>query len=100
MSFGIQIFDTSGALVWDSTTVTDGCVIDVLTVSPGSTPTFEYPSLAGRSVSTQPIQGQTLGTLSTDGGDFGVTSDTSLGYPRVVCASSPVTRTFLVFADA
>lgn len=99
MSFGMQLFDGSGSLVWDSTAVLGGCAIDLQTVAAGATPSFTYPAHAGRTAAVQPVRAEWWSTARPSSSDFGVTVDTSLGYPRVTVASRPYNRTFLVYAD-
>jgi hypothetical protein len=74
MTYGAQVFNAAGGLIWDSTTAGSGVVADVLDLAPGGPYTFTYPSFAGRTVNTVSLEylGATLPTM-----------DTALGYPRV-----------------
>lgn len=91
MSFGVQVFDTAGTLVWDSRTVAGAVVADILSYSSGGSGTHTYPDFAGRSVDVIHL------TWSGHGGQgAGITTDTSLGYPRVTVASRTFPRNFIV----
>lgn len=89
--------------MWDSTTVGNGCAIDYITVGvTGSDTVSTYPALAGRSVSVQPMAYHWYGALTISGsapGSLGVTTDTTLGYPRVTIPAGSSTRSFIVYAD-
>lgn len=87
MSFGAQVFNSSGALIWDSSTVGAGVVADVLVVAAGASGTYEYPDFAGRSVGAVAVA--YLGTEVP-------TTDTALGWPRVTIPSDVSDRTILV----
>lgn len=100
MTFGIALYDAAGSLIWDSNSALDGCAIDLRRIAAGASPVFTYPALAGRSVVVQFVESQTPFLLpSGDPGDGGVTTDTTLGYPRVTVASRGFDRTILVYAD-
>jgi hypothetical protein len=87
MTYGVQTFNSSGALIWDSNTAGSGVIADVKTVAGDVSATFTYPDFTGRS----------CGVIVLDGfGDNGVSSDTALGYPRVTVPSYPNPRTILV----
>lgn len=99
MSYGLRTWDASGNLLFDSTAAVGGVVIDVQSLASGASGTFTYPALAGRAVKTQMLVGNWQINAKPAAPDFGVSSDTSLGYPRVVCASRSFKRTVLVWAD-
>lgn len=100
MAYGMQVFDSSGALVWDSSTVLGGCAIDYREIPVSTAVTYEYPAHAGRSVALQAVDGDNFQLLPTGtAGTYGVTVDTTLGYPRVTVASASFVRRFIVFAD-
>lgn len=89
MTWGLRLWDGSGALTFDSDLVTGAAVVDVLNYAGGDTDTLTYPEHAGRSVMVVPINAEFFI-------DFGVTSDTSLGYPRVTVATGGGQRFFIV----
>lgn len=86
MTYGIQTYDSAGALLWDSNTAAAGVVADVQTVAGGASATFTYPDHAGRSCAALVLLGF---------GDTGVTADTALGYPRITVPTYPNPRTVL-----
>lgn len=87
MAYGIQTFDASGNLLWDSNTAGPGVIADILSIAAGASSTTTYPDFAGRGCGAIVLEGL---------GDTGVTSDTLLGYPRVTAPSYPDPRTVLV----
>lgn len=87
MTYGIQTFDAGGNLIWDSNTAGSGIIADVRTVAGGVATSYTYPDFAGRSCGAIVLEGL---------GDTGVTSDTALGYPRVIVPDYPDPRTILV----
>lgn len=100
MSFGLAIYDSSQNLVWQTPDAFDGVVIGIHDVPTNTTPTFTYPSLAGRSVFFYTINSEYNPGVNTDIGDYDVSSDTALGYPRVtVTAAKDYKRTLVVMAD-
>ena len=87
--FGMQLFKDDGATVmWDSRTVVGGVVADVISLSASGAGTFTYPIFAGRGVMV--VNGYGGSTLDT------VTTDTSLGYPRVVISNGLAPRKYIV----
>jgi hypothetical protein len=88
VSYGLQIYNASGGLVYDSTTAPAGVVANVLTVAASSAPTYTFPAFAG----------YTLRLVYTNGGAglWGYTVDYALGYPRVVFSSAGGSREFLL----
>jgi hypothetical protein len=77
MAYGIQVYNSSGATVWDSTVAASGIVADVIiTPASGGGPyQYTYPDFAGRTVNTVSLVA--FGDISPP------TVDTALGYPRV-----------------
>lgn len=78
MSYGIQLFDDGGALLFDSSTAPGGVIADIRTVPVATTDTWTYPSFTGRSIRVFALF------------HFGIepsTVDYALGYPRVNVAS-------------
>lgn len=86
---GIKLWNTSGALVFDSTTVIGGICLGFFTVASGGS-TYTFPSIAGA----------TGVALTAGSGNNGVlyTSDNSLGYLRFVFNALTVGMTFVLFA--
>ena len=89
MSFGLRLWDSNSNLVFDSDALAGGMVVDVRTYASGESATLTYPSLAGLNVMVVPL-------IAYYFAQFNVTSDTSLGYPRVTVSPGTSTRTFLV----
>lgn len=87
MTFGVQTFDASGGLVWDSSVAVGGIVADSRQVASGVSTTFTYPAYAGRT----PFL---IGLLDTT--PASITVDTTLGYPRVSVASAGIARRFIL----
>lgn len=75
MAYGIQVYNSSGATVWDSTVAASGIVADVIITSAGGPYQYTYPDFAGRTVNTV--------SLVVPGDELPPTVDTALGYPRV-----------------
>ena len=88
----MTVFDSAGTEVFDTYTSLGGQVVDLPVVAASATPTFTYPSFAGRSMDVMLI-GSAFGY---SGDDIGATVDYSLGYPRVTVASQPWVRAFLM----
>lgn len=88
MPSGIQVFDSSGNQVFDSNTAKGGVIAGHYTYAAGSTDTLTYPDFAGRSV--------LINVIYSDPAGAGVTTDTSLGYPRVTVSASGSERMFQV----
>lgn len=84
MTFGLQSFDASGALIFDSSTAAGGVVIDYREFSPTDTGTFTYSAYAGLT----PI------LISLGSPQDTIVLDTSLGYPRVTVAAGGSDRRF------
>lgn len=76
-TYGLQIFDGSGTLIFDSTTAAGGVVVDLKKFVASDSGTFTYPLFAGRAASL-------VGAPS----DGSITMDTALGYPRVIVTTS------------
>lgn len=89
MASGMRVYNASGALVWDSTTVLGGIFMDVRDFGPSETATLTYADYAGSNVAVAPL---------TPGGrsGFNATADTSLGYPRVQVGTSTASRRIAV----
>lgn len=88
MSYGLQAFDASGALMWDSSTVNGGVSIDYQEVASAATGTFTYPALAGRTPFITTIFDAPTGSIVVD---------TALGYPRVTVSAVSFLRRFIVW---
>lgn len=88
----MRVYDGSGGLVFDTSTAGGGVVVDFKSYAGGSSDTLTYPSFAGKSVSVLSMNGY----QPEESDDFGVTTDTSLGYPRVTVASRSFDRSFIV----
>lgn len=87
MPFGVRVFNSAGAVVWDSTTAGGGVIAGVEQVAAGASPVFTYSSFPGRSAKVMSSQ---------VGKDTGVTIDYSLGHPRVSVASRSYPRQLIV----
>jgi hypothetical protein len=81
MPAGLQIYGTAGELRFDSTTAKGGVFIDTLVFAPGSSGVLTFPDFAGAT----PILVDQSRSLQ----DVDVTTDTSLGYPRITVTSTP-----------
>lgn len=90
MSFGVQIWNSAGVSVYDSSAAVGGVIADVKTYAAGATATLTYPAYPGRSVEIIPL------ISGNDTANYNVTTDTTLGYPRVTVASSGAIRKFAV----
>lgn len=73
MSYGLQVFDGSGTVVFDNRNAQAGVLLDVFAPNNGGE-TRTYPGAAGLSVFTMLAGGHTNATA---------TVDYALGYPRV-----------------
>jgi hypothetical protein len=88
VSFGLQSFDASGNLIFDSTTAVGGVVADYRTYGPSESATLTYPSFPGATAFLVFLYPNTTT----------VTLDSSLGYPRVTVSSgADGPRRFLLF---
>lgn len=85
MTYGLQIMDASGTLVWDSNTVLGGVPGDFREYS-GAT--------AGETVSYPQFAGLTAVLLDSGGVSRGITMDVSAGYPVITVASTGLYRSF------
>lgn len=90
MAYGIQLFNDSGTIMWDSTTAPGGVIADILTYGASNSDTKTYPVFAGRGVLLVSVAEWANSDVP------GVTADVALGYPRVSIATSSQTRKFLV----
>lgn len=87
MTFGVQVFDASSTLVWDSTTVVGGIPADVRFYAAGASgATLSYPQFAGMSAFI--LDGSQATAF--------VSLDTSAGYPVVTVSSPSVDMVFLL----
>jgi hypothetical protein len=69
MAYGLQILSNTGTLVWDSTTVNGGLVVDLKEFAPGvSGGVFSYPNWAGHSAFLITNDSPSLVSLSTSSG--------------------------------
>lgn len=91
MAYGFQIFDASGALLWDSTTATGGVTADYQQFSAGfGGTTLSYPQWAGFSAFLMDGYGNGYGQSLTS-------LSMSSGYPVVtVAAGAPVAFSFIL----
>lgn len=87
MTYGIQVFSASGALVWDSSAVGSGVVVDVFAVAAFASDTKTYPDFPGRTAGAVVLShlGSTVPAV-----------DYSLGHPRVTVPTDSEDRTILV----
>lgn len=91
MSFGVQIWDGSGNLVYDSSVAVGGIIADVRVFPAGSAgAVLTYPVYLGRAVEIIPL------TADSSSSSYGVVADTDLGYPRVTVSSFGGDRRFAV----
>lgn len=74
MSFGLQIFNASGTLTFESPTAAGGVCLGIFTVDPAGS-TFTFPSMSGSAGRLLSLAG---------GGVFSYTTDNTLGYLRFV----------------
>lgn len=88
MPAGLQIYDSSGNLRFDSTTAKGGVFIDSMVFSPGSSGVLTFPDYAG---ATPLIVDQSRALQDPE-----ITTDTTLGYPRITVPSKAEERAFLV----
>jgi hypothetical protein len=91
VTFGFQIFDTSGSLLWDSTTAMGGVAADYQQYSAGfSGTTLSYPQWAGFSAFILDAGGNGYGQSLTS-------LSTSSGYPVVTVSSgAPAAFSFIL----
>ena len=77
MAYGIKVYSSTGATLWDSTVAASGIVADVIITPAGAGGPYQYtyPDFAGRTASTV--------FLAAMGDTDPATVDTALGYPRV-----------------
>lgn len=80
--------DVSSAIVFDSRLAVAGACVGFAQVEAGATLTLTYPDHVARSAQLVALHGHDL---------WGVSTDTALGYPRVVFSSVPAPRLFAVF---
>lgn len=87
MSYGIQVFSASSALIWDSSTAGSGVVVDVFSVAAFATEVRDYPAFAGRAAGAVVLShlGSTVPTM-----------DYFLGHPRVTVPTDSEGRMVLV----
>lgn len=88
MAYGLQLFNSSGVLTWDSSTVVGGVLADVRTYAASGTATLLYPAFAGNYVRIIHL------LVWNEAGTAGVVADTALGYPRVTVSAASTTRKF------
>lgn len=88
MPAGLQIYDSSGNLRFDSTTAKGGVFVDSMIFAPGSSGVLTFPDFAGAT----PLVMDQSRTLQ----DPEITVDTLLGYPRVTVPVKSEERSFLV----
>lgn len=77
MAYGIKVYSSTGATLWDSTTAGSGIVADVILTPAGAGGPYQYtyPDFAGRTVNTV--------SLVVLDDVLPPTVDTTLGYPRI-----------------
>jgi hypothetical protein len=79
MTFGVQIADTAGSVIWDSTTVVGGMIADFRSYASGAAgETISYPQWAGYTAFLIVSGSATATTISLA---------TSAGYPVVTVIS-------------
>jgi hypothetical protein len=88
MAFGLQIWDESGNLMFDSTLAVGGVSLGTFAVLLAGQ-TFTFPTMIGRTGFLMPAGGA---------GINGYTSDNSLGYLRFVFPPADYTRVVSLFA--
>lgn len=89
MSFGVQVNNAAGSLVWDSTTAIGGGVVaDYQEIAAGASYSKSFPEFAGRTPIVIPIAD------SADAPSISV--DTALGYPRITVTALPQIRLFML----
>lgn len=88
MPAGLQIYDSSGNLRFDSTTAKGGVFIDSMVFAPGSSGVLTFPDYAGAT----PLVIDQSRTLQ----DPEITTDITLGYPRITVPAKAEERAFLV----
>lgn len=76
---GIQVFDATGAVVFDSLTSLGGVIAGTYVYQPGGTDTLLFPSFAGRTARINMITSGRGGPVPAI--DYG------LGYPRVTVSA-------------
>lgn len=90
MSYGLQVFDSSSVLTFDSNDAIAGVPLGLFAVAAGAgSTTYTYPSLAGRTIKAVGYE---------VGGSPNVTIDYALGYPRAIVAGSDIAQTVLLVA--
>lgn len=80
MPQGVIINNSSGGTIFDSTLIKGGTIAGTYTYAHGVSATLTYPEFAGRTVK--------INVLSANPSGHGVTTDTSLGYPRVTVSTN------------
>lgn len=90
MTHGLQLFDQSGNITFDSRSVVGGVVVDILTYAGATTAVRNYPAFAGRTMQIIMV------TPWFNGGDPGVAIDTSPGYPRLLVSTTNASRRFML----
>lgn len=87
MTFGVQVFNASSQLIWDSRTAGSGVVATVIALASGASGTYTFPDFAGRTAGVVSIA--YFGTVVP-------TVDYALGYPRVTIPADSQPRQILV----
>jgi hypothetical protein len=89
MSYGLQVFDGSGTVIFDNRYAQAGVVLDLFAPN-NAGETRTYPGAAGLSVFTM---------LASGYSDVTATVDYALGYPRVVAQPGYNGASLVVFAS-
>jgi hypothetical protein len=90
MAFGLKVFDGSGNVTFDSTVAVGFVPIGVFNIAGGASGfTNTYPALAGRTPVVIPFDAGTYGLTN-------VTTDVSLGYPRLTVTTASGRRLFML----
>lgn len=87
MAYGLQVFNASGVLTFDSATVIGAVCLGRYTVPLGGT-TFTFPAFPG---------GQGRFIFATGGADNSYSIDSALGYPRFTFGAAVAGYDVLLF---
>lgn len=90
MAYGIQLFDDTGSLMWDSSTTGGGVIADSVVVPANTTVSRAYPQFPGTTLEI--IAMTILGYLYDDNNPAII--DYSQGYPSITFPVNITTLTF------
>ena len=85
----MQVFNTSGSLVWDSLTVEGGVTIPIGSYGNTANAVLTFPDFAG---TTPKVTVTRLTIADVNNTNVGISVDTTLGYPRVTISNSGYIR--------